>query len=221
MNGSRPRGRGSARAAHPRFTSFPVAAYVFAAVFDLASLAGGPRHPWAGQLWHAGTFVLAAGSVFGLATLSTGFADLIRFARPALLRAAGTSGRMVAGHVAVMSVAFAIGAGDLAWRLHDHAATVTPPAIAGLSAAATATVIAGGFLGGKLVYGHGIGVSLPPAGTESDLPGQAAGHDHVRGAPDMPGTPGARPPREAWPQVDWPRADPTAAAPDGRRPPLG
>lgn len=216
MNGSPPRERGSARSAHPRFTAFPVAAYVFAAVFDIASLAGGQRHSWPGQLWHAGTFVLAAGSLFGLLTIGTGFADLIRFATPSRLRAAGTSGAVLAGHIAAMSAAFLIGAGDLTWRLHDHAATRTPPALAGLSVAATVAVIIGGYLGGKLVYAHGIGVTLPRAGAESDLPRLAARDDHGRGAPDLPGTPG---PRDDWPPAAWPPG-PTATAPDGRRPGL-
>jgi uncharacterized membrane protein len=198
-----------------------VAAYVFAAAFDVASLAGGPRHSWTGQLWHAGTFVLAAGSLLGLATVATGFTDLIRFATPSRLRAAGSSGGMVAGHVAVMSVAFVIGASDLAWRLQDHAAARTPPALAGLSVAAMVTVIVGGYIGGRLVYSHGIGVSLPAAGMEPDLPDQAAVDDYDPGVPDTPAGHRAQgPQQDLWPPGAWPQAGPTATAPDGRQQPL-
>ena len=42
MNGSHDRARRPARPAHPPFTAFPIAAYVFAAAFDTASVIGGP-----------------------------------------------------------------------------------------------------------------------------------------------------------------------------------
>jgi uncharacterized membrane protein len=142
------------RPLHPPFTHFPVAAYVLAAAFDLISVLGGRRHQLAGQLWHAGTFVLIAGLVLCLVTMLTGFADLVRFVehRPATLR-------IVAKHVCVMAAVFMIGVGDLALRLSDYHQPTTPPAVLILTITAAVGVCTGAFFGGTLVYRHGTGVS--------------------------------------------------------------
>lgn len=192
MNGSFHHGRRSYRPAHPPFTAFPIAAYVFAAAFDTASVIGGPRHSWAGQLWHAGTFVLIAGLVTCLLAMGTGFRDLVRFvargpggARPGA--AAGDATATVAAHVAVVAATFMIGSGDLAWRLSIQGGRAAAPiGAAALSLAAAAAAGTGGFLGGKLVFSHGIGVRPGRAG-DKNLPEAAAGHDHGQGAQDAQG----------------------------------
>jgi uncharacterized membrane protein len=226
MNGSSHHARRSYRPAHPPFTAFPIAAYVFAAAFDTASVVGGPRHSWAGQLWHAGTFVLIAGLVTCLMAMGTGFRDLVRFVargsgevRPSNTSADATA--TVAAHVAVVAATFMIGAGDLAWRLSVPGGRAAAPiGAAALSLAAAAAAGTGGFLGGKLVFSHGIGVRRPaqrpgpegvPAGAggglaeaggrlagvggglagDKNLPEAAAGHDHGQGAQDAQGTPAA------------------------------
>ncbi|HMH89835.1 MAG TPA: DUF2231 domain-containing protein [Streptosporangiaceae bacterium] len=216
MNGSSHHARRAYRPAHPPFTAFPIAAYVFAAAFDTASVIGGPRHSWAVQLWHAGTFVLIAGLVTCLMAMGTGFRDLVRFAarRPGDARPSTTSAdatATVAAHVAVVAATFMIGSGDLAWRLSDQGARAAAPiGPAALSLAAAAAAGTGGFLGGKLVFSHGIGVRRPaqlpgpeggPAGAsggglagvgggragDKNLPEPAAGRDHGRGAQDGQG----------------------------------
>ena len=192
MNGSSHHGRRSYRPAHPPFTAFPIAAYVFAAAFDTASVIGGPRHSWAGQLWHAGTFVLIAGLVTCLLAMGTGFRDLVRFvarasgrARPGAAAADATA--TVAAHVAVVAATFMIGSGDLAWRLSIQGGRAAAPiGAAALSLAAAAAAGTGGFLGGKLVFSHGIGVRGGRAG-DKNLPEAAAGHDHGQGAQDAQG----------------------------------
>jgi uncharacterized membrane protein len=182
MNGSSDHARRLYRPAHPPFTAFPIAAYVFAAAFDTASVIGGPRHSWAAQLWHAGTFVLIAGLVTCLMAMGTGFRDLVRFAarwagdaRPSTTSRDATT--TVAAHVAVVAATFMIGSGDLAWRLSEHGAQAAAPiGAAALSLAAAAAACTGGFLGGKLVFSHGIGVrrAAQPAGlTAVPAAGQA------------------------------------------------
>jgi uncharacterized membrane protein len=227
MNASHDRARRPARPAHPPFTAFPISAYVFAAAFDTASVIGGPRHAWAAQLWHAGTFVLVAGLVTCLLAMGTGFRDLIRFAarwpgedRPSTTSATSTT--TIAAHVAVVAATFMIGSGDLAWRLTDQGARAAAPlGAAALSVAAAVAACTGGFLGGKLVFSHGIGVrradpaaaggapaqageGSAQAGGETpadfNLPESVAGRDHVRGAQDAQGARGG-----------------PAAADDGRR----
>jgi uncharacterized membrane protein len=164
---------------HPPFTDFPLAGYVFAAAFDLASAAGGSQHQWSRQLWHAGTFVLVAGLAICLITMGTGFADLIRY-----LPRTPAAVRLVAGHICVMAAVFMVGAGDLAWRLSDDSrVAVAPPGIVALSVAAAIAACAGAFLGGKLVFAHGVGVAPagPPELAESPAP---AGARQPPGQPD-------------------------------------
>jgi uncharacterized membrane protein len=143
------------RPLHPPFTHFPIAAYVMAAAFDVISVIAGGRRAWAGQLWHAGTFVLIAGLAICLVTMLTGFTDLVRFAerRPAALRA-------LAAHVCVQAGVFMIAVVDVAIRLADYDRTSTSPVALLLTLAAAIGVCTGGFLGGTLVYTHGHGVAV-------------------------------------------------------------
>jgi uncharacterized membrane protein len=150
------------RPLHPPFTHFPVAAYVFAAGFDIVSAIGGSRSSWAGQLWHAGTFVLVAGLAVCLVTMTTGFADLVRFGerRSAVVAT-------IAIHVCIQAAVFMIGVADVAIRIADyHRASASPVAVA-LTVAAAIGVCSGGFFGGVLVYRHGHAVAVRPdsAGT--------------------------------------------------------
>jgi uncharacterized membrane protein len=181
MSGSSHHARRAYRPAHPPFTAFPIAAYVFAAAFDTASLIGGPRHSWAVQLWHAGTFVLIAGLVTCLMAMGSGFRDLVRFAarwagdgRPSNSSGLADGTTTVAAHVAVVAGTFMIGSGDLAWRLTDQGSRAAAPVgAAALSLAAAVAAGTGGFLGGKLVFSHGIGVRRPAlaAGLDGGLAG--------------------------------------------------
>jgi uncharacterized membrane protein len=166
------------RAFHPPFTDFPVAAYVFAAAFDVISAIGGPHHSWAVQFWHAGTFVLVAGLCLCLLTMLTGFADLVRFSgyRPGVMRTIVT-------HVVVMAGVFMIGSGDVAWRLAEyHRQASTPAVILIVSLAAAAGVCIGAAHGGKLVFRYGVGVQagaaapVPVRPASALMSGQAARH---------------------------------------------
>jgi uncharacterized membrane protein len=168
VDGTTHRAAGHLGPAHPAFTHFPLAAYVFAAAFDIVSAAAGARHRWAGQLWHAGTFVLIGGLVICLATMATGFLDLVRFwPRPAdsapagsLAGPAATPARAIAVHVSVMAAAFMIGSADVAWRLSDYGPrAVTPPGVVALSLTAAIVACTGGFIGGRLVFRYGLGVA--------------------------------------------------------------
>ena len=148
------------RALHPPLTDFPIAAYVFAAAFDVISTVGGPHRDWATQLWHAGTFVLIAGLVLCLVTMLSGFLDLVRFpvSRPRVVRT-------VAAHVATMAAVFMIGAGDIAWRLAEYdSSTSTPTGVLLLSLAAAVGVCVGAAYGGTLVFRYGVGVTAAAPG---------------------------------------------------------
>jgi uncharacterized membrane protein len=144
------------RALHPPLTDFPIAAYVFAAAFDVISAMGGPHRGWATQLWHAGTFVLVGGLGMCLPTMLSGFVDLVRFpdSRPRVTRT-------IATHVAIMAGVFMIGSGDIAWRLSEYRSQASTPAgILALSVAAAAGVCVGAGYGGTLAFRHGVGVAM-------------------------------------------------------------
>lgn len=181
---------------HPPFTHFPLAAYVFAAGFDIASVAGS-GHRWAGDLWHAGTFVLVAGLAICLVTMGTGFWDLVRFwpgqqAEPV----PGTPDplRTVAAHVSVMAGAFMIGAGDVAWRLSDYDFRAsTPPGVVALSLAAAIVACTGGFLGGRLVFRHAMGVVPAALAANMSLPGGPGPDDHELASNEHTEVTGRRP----------------------------
>src|SRR5262249_18068244 len=134
MTGSSARSHRHRLVLHPPFAHFPIAAYVFAAAFDVISSLGG-RRPLAGQLLHPGTFVLVAGLASCLITMATGFWDLIQFWRETAVAL-----QVLAAHICVMAAAFMIGVGDIAWRLSDYDTSAsTPPGVVALSVAAAGT----------------------------------------------------------------------------------
>jgi uncharacterized membrane protein len=146
------------RPLHPPFTHFPIAAYVLAAGFDIISAAGGGRHPWAAQLWHAGIFVLIAGLAICLITMVTGFADVVRLGEhsPAVIRT-------MTLHICTMAGVFMIGVADMTLRLSDTHRSSTPLPILLLTIFAAVAACTGGAFGGELVYRHGTGVAARPA----------------------------------------------------------
>jgi uncharacterized membrane protein len=172
------------RALHPPLTDFPIAAYIFAAAFDVISAIGGPHRNWATQLWHAGTFVLAAGLILCLMTMLTGFFDLVRFpdSRPRVVRT-------VAAHVATMAAVFMIGSGDIAWRLAEYDSHASTPAgVLALTLVAAAVVCVGAAFGGTLVFRYGVGVTagVPGAAGTAQAAAPAPGLAPAR-SPAAPG----------------------------------
>ena len=166
------------RAWHPPLTDFPIAAYVFAAAFDVISVTGGARHGWAREFWHAGTFVLIAGAGICVLTVLTGFRDLLLFSGRGPMPV-----RTVSVHILVMVAVFMVGIADIAWRLSYYNSRATPPAgILACSLIAAVGVCVGAAYGGKLVFqerfgtapgrpGHGAGQG---AGTPNGAGGSAA-----------------------------------------------
>ena len=173
------------RPLHPPLTDFPIAAYVFAAVFDVISAVGGDRHSWARQFWHAGTFVLIAGASICVLTVLTGFRDLLMLPDPG-----SGAVRSISIHVCVMIAVFMVGVGDIAWRLKDYSSASTPAGILVLSLVAAAGVGVGAAYGGALVFRHGAGVAIAGAGAEAGTAVAGAG---VAGAEARSGAAGAEP----------------------------
>jgi uncharacterized membrane protein len=140
---------------HPPLTDFPIAAYVFAATFDVISAAGGARHHWAREFWHAGTFVLIAGASICVLTVLTGFRDLLTLPGDGPMPV-----RTICVHVLVMAGAFIAGIADIAWRLRDYQSQAfTPPTILACSLVVAVGVCVGASYGGRLVFREGFGIA--------------------------------------------------------------
>lgn len=140
---------------HPPLTDVPITAYLFAATFDVLSIALHSGHPVvARQLFVAGTWTLLGGAAVSLLAALTGWADWHRSSEP------GTQARRtINAHAITMITVTVIVLVDLAWRgLGDLDADYTNVGLTILSVAAALLVSIGATLGGSLVYDYGFNV---------------------------------------------------------------
>jgi uncharacterized membrane protein len=160
---------------HPPLTDIPVATYILAAGFDVASSIGGDDRRWAEELWHAATWVLVAGAATSVLTALTGFFDWWRSSTPG-----NQARRTINTHATIMLTVTALVLVNLAVRAagyDDHEST--PLAIAALSTLSAALVALGSTYGGTLVFDYGFNVE-----TATDSPVWHADEtDHLPGEP--------------------------------------
>src|SRR5947209_10719963 len=144
----------SGKPLHPPLTDFPIVAYVLAALFDVASLIGGPSHSWARELWHAGTFTFLGGATVSVLAAVTGLWDAWKSSE------AGTQARRTINtHATIMVTVTVLALADIAWRLNDyHTELVTPIGIMILSVVIALLVAIGSTFGGTMVYEYGFNV---------------------------------------------------------------
>ena len=140
---------------HPPLTDFPIAAYCFAAVFDVLSrLMSGRDSSLPFELYRAGTFVLIGGAVVGALAAITGWADWHRSSQP------GTQARRtINAHAVIMIVTTLLVAVDIICRTttYDDLPN-TPGRIAALSTLIAVLVSVGASYGGALVFDYGFNV---------------------------------------------------------------
>jgi len=131
---------------------FPVACWTLGTVADFASLRFDARAwQWAGPL-------LAVGTLMAIPAALTGFLELVRIPKGSdALRDANY-------HMIAMTVALTFYALSVILRV-DHM-QFTAPGTVGivLDFGGLLFLAIGGWLGGKLVYGHGVGVNLTSVG---------------------------------------------------------
>jgi uncharacterized membrane protein len=132
---------------HPALVHFPIAGWSLATAADIASL-------WLGEpAWRFAAISMSAGCVVALATMAAGLWEFakLRDGNPAL----PTANR----HMLFALAAFCAYAASLLLRYDQHA--LHAPAMPALAASIVGFVLLGvtGWLGGKLVYAHGVGVS--------------------------------------------------------------
>lgn len=140
---------------HPPLTDVPIAAYLFAALFDVLSAALHGGHPdLARQLFLAGTWVLLGGAAVSVLAALTGWADWHRSSEP------GTQARRtVNAHALTMVTVTLLVLADLALRglvWADRGAT--PALVVVLSVLAAVLVVPGATIGGSLVFDYGFNV---------------------------------------------------------------
>ncbi|SHM17717.1 DUF2231 domain-containing protein [Rhodanobacter sp. OK091] len=136
---------------HPALVHFPIACWSLATAGDLASLV------WGEPAWRLAGVLLVAGIGFSIPAMLAGFFELAKVAEenPAI--------KDVNRHMIVVMCALAFYTASLFLRLQGaHLVEPGPLAIA-LSALGFGLLCVAGWLGGKLVYGHRLGVApLPP-----------------------------------------------------------
>ncbi|MGB8634102.1 MAG: DUF2231 domain-containing protein [Rhodanobacteraceae bacterium] len=134
---------------HPMLVHFPVACWSIATIADLVS-------PHYGKsAWELAGTLMIIGIVMALPAMLTGLVELIQVPdEDAAMRDAYL-------HMGVMMLAFALYVASLMMRI-DAMHLVAPGGHAiVVSTCGFLTLLIGGWLGGRLVFGHGIGGSLP------------------------------------------------------------
>jgi len=132
---------------HPVSVHAPVACVVFAPLADLGVVLTGR-----GELWLVGAVMTAGAVLFGLIAASFGALDYER--------AQAKAPKTVAWHAVMMSTAVTLDGVSAFGRFGHDFAVLTPPAAWAIAAGALALAAAGvgGYLGGDLVYRHGVNV---------------------------------------------------------------
>ncbi len=129
---------------HPALVHFPIACWSLAVGADFASL-------WLGeQVWQWCSGLLAVGCAMALVAATAGLVELARIPD-------GDALRDTYWHMSVMLIALTLFSLRLFLRL-DQLHPLAPNTLSLLLDTAGFTALAiGGWLGGKLVYGYGIG----------------------------------------------------------------
>lgn len=161
---------------HPPLTDVPIAAYLFAAVFDILSVAipGADHAELTRQLYLAGSWTILGGAAVSVLAALTGFVDWYSSSEP------GTQARRtINAHAITMIVVTVIVLVDVIVRFVAYGDRVSAPAgVVVLSVVAAVLVVIGATLGGGLVFDYGFNVETSgdhPVWHKSEtdlLPGQ-------------------------------------------------
>ncbi|KRE87191.1 hypothetical protein ASG75_03335 [Rhodanobacter sp. Soil772] len=136
---------------HPALVHFPIACWSLATAADLASPV------WGEPAWRLAGVLLMAGVGFSIPAMLAGFLELAKVAEdnPAI--------KDVNRHMIMVMSALTCYVVSLFLRLHGTE-LIEPGLLAiGLSVLGFLCLGVAGWLGGKLVYGHRLGVSPPSA----------------------------------------------------------
>lgn len=134
---------------HPAIVHFPIAFWSLATALDALAFFG------LAETWAYGWVLIGLGLAIGLAAMAAGFMELTRVAEEAQAAAQR--------HMMTMGLAWTLYLGALMSRL-DAGTPIAQPAVlpVALSAAGFVLLLVGGWLGGDLVYRHGVGREETP-----------------------------------------------------------
>ena len=135
---------------HPALVHFPIACWSLATAADVASLW------WGKPAWMLAGVLLALGTLIALAAMATGFIELMK------IGAEHPATRDLNRHMLLMLSAWCLYATSLFLRLQGTTLTQPDTVDLGLSVVGFVVLGVGGWFGGKLVYGHGVGVEKRP-----------------------------------------------------------
>jgi uncharacterized membrane protein len=141
---------------HPAVVHFPLALYPASVLFDVLALTRGD-----GSLYTHGAFILIlAASAMAVVAAVTGFADLID------IRPDSRAWKTAIAHMSVQFTAVTVFLVSLLLRLR-HVDDAHPPLAAfALGVIGTVILFVGGWLGGRMVFRHGVGVESQDATSE-------------------------------------------------------
>lgn len=129
---------------HPAIVHFPVACWSLAVAADFAGLHYGK------PAWQLAALLLAIGCGMAVVAMLAGMLELARVPEGPPLRDAWW-------HMGLMSGALVGFSASLLLRLDGLQAGVPGTGLLALDGIALAALLAGGWFGGRLVYGHGVG----------------------------------------------------------------
>jgi uncharacterized membrane protein len=139
---------------HPPLTDVPVAAYVLAAGFDVASAVAGSDGSLGQELFDAASWVFLAGALVSVLTALTGWADWHGSSSP------GTQARRtINAHAITMIASSVLVLVDLVVRYSAVSdGSATPGYLVALSLVTAIVVSVGASIGGTIVYDYGFNV---------------------------------------------------------------
>ncbi len=154
---------------HPMLVHFPIALLLFGVIADLVRAVGGDRYSWCATLGIWGT---TAGLLMMLPAIGTGL--LAHTFQPApdlqVQDLINLHERLSYGLLILFGVL-------IAWRWDARGDDQSAMPVAYLTCAALGAicVIVIGAIGGRLVYRHGMGVTLPPTPPGVSAPAESTG----------------------------------------------
>jgi uncharacterized membrane protein len=140
---------------HAMLIPFPIGLWVFSLVADVIFLRG-----WGPPVWNDIAFyTMAGGTVAALLAAPFGLLDFLSLRDP-------DTRRIGLMHMSLNLVIVAIFAVDLWLRMRSATGAGLPVALSGV---AVLLLLGSGWLGGEMVYVHGVGVEPPEARRETQI----------------------------------------------------
>jgi uncharacterized membrane protein len=145
---------------HPMLVAFPIGLWVFSLISDFVFLLGRDSR------WNDVAFYTMAGGLIGAVLAAVpGFVDMFSISDKKL-------GKIAWNHMVLNLIAVVIFAIDFYLRFRNPAGAIFPIV---LSVAGVLFIAVSGWLGGEMVYVHGMGVQQQPAGSAREERRKAQG----------------------------------------------